>query len=374
MAIVPARNEADVVGPCVTSLLGQCDVDLQVVLVDDSSTDGTAEIARRAAAGNQAHRLTVITGRPLPPGWSGKLWAVAQGVQQARAMLNDPRVPHPFDRLRAGSRPVLAKVGESRLDDAGHPAPFENPPDFLLLTDADVRHAPESVSQLAAIAEAERADVVSFMVRLRCRSLPERLLTPAFVFFFFMLYPPRWIADPRRQVAGAAGGSILVRPEALQRAGGIEAIRGEIIDDCALARAVKHSGGRVWLGLTDSAEQLRGYRSFGEIGRMIARTAFNQLHHSTALLIASLAGLVLTYVLPIAALFSGNLTAAVLGGMAWLAMSLAYAPMVRFYRLNLLWTLTLPAAAGFYMGATILSAVDYWTGRGGQWKGRAQDI
>jgi hopene-associated glycosyltransferase HpnB len=399
VAVVPARDEAEVVGECVASLLDQRGVELRIVLVDDGSTDGTAEIARRAA-GASAGRLTMVQGRPLPSGWSGKLWAVSQGVEHAVSMLNagwcaatgsenDDRtaVGHQGSvRKNAGNKDVIftaaAHLGTAQEINARKATRCaaidcdvtgKRAPDFLLLTDADIRHAPNNVSRLVAIAGQQRADLASFMVKLSCRTIPERLLIPAFVFFFFMLYPPRWIAEPRKRTAAAAGGSILLCPAALERAGGIAAIRGEIIDDCALARAVKRSGGRVWLGLTDSAESLREYKTFSEIGRMIARTAFNQLDHSTALLLGSIAGLALIYILPVVALFSGNHAAAVLGAVAWLAMTAAYLPMVRFYGLNPAWALTLPAAAAFYMGATIFSAIQYLAGHGGRWKGRAQD-
>jgi hopene-associated glycosyltransferase HpnB len=334
-ALVPARNEAGVIGSAVASLLRQEYPDaIHIVVVDDASSDGTAQAARSAAAQvGQNAGLAVIEGAPLPPGWSGKLWAIRQGI--ARAAEFQPR--------------------------------------FLLLTDADVAHGPDTVARLAAIAEQGGYDLASFMVRLRCENAVEKLLIPAFVFFFFLLYPPRWISAPRRRTAGAAGGCMLVRPEALARAGGVEAIRGEVIDDCALARAVKGSGGRVWLGLADSSHSLRAYESFADVGRMIARTAFRQLDHSALLLVLTIAGLALVYVAPVALLFSGTLLGAALGLAAWGMMSAAYLPMVRFYRRRAWWALTLPAAAVFYMGATVYSALNYWRGRGGQWKGRAQD-
>jgi hopene-associated glycosyltransferase HpnB len=334
VAVVPARNEAGVVEKCVASLLRQSGLDVQVVLVDDASTDATAESARAAAATvGCPERLTVITSVPLAEGWTGKLWAVRQGVERALA----------------------------------------TSPDFLLFTDADVEHGPETVATLISIAERGGYDMASYMVKLHCESEAEKLLIPAFVYFFFQLYPPAWIADAKAKTAGAAGGCMLVRPAALARAGGIEAIRSEIIDDCALARAIKSSGGRVWLGLTESSRSLRSYGSFAEIGRTIARTAFNQLRHSALLLAGTVIGLVLTYLLPAALLGSGDRPAMTLGAAAWALMAVSYLPMVRFYRLNPVWALTLPLAAIFYMFATLWSAVQYWSGRGGQWKGRAQD-
>jgi hopene-associated glycosyltransferase HpnB len=332
-AIVPARNEAETIAAALASLLAQRDGRIHVFLVDDGSTDGTAQIARDTARGANAEAVTILAGRPLPQGWSGKLWAIEQGIARAR-------------ELR---------------------------PQFLLLTDADVVHAPGSVAALAAFVDEGGYDLASLLVRLHCESAAERLLIPAFVFFFFKLYPPTWIADPRRATAGAAGGCLLIRPEALERAGGIAAIRDQIIDDCALARAVKRRGGKVWLGLTDSAASIRPYGSLAAIGRMIARSAFNQLRHSALLLAGALLGLALTYVAPVALLFSGRVLPIALGAAAWALMTAGYVPMVRFYRLNPLWALALPLAALFYAGAMVKSALDFWSGRGGQWKGRAQD-
>ena len=242
-----------------------------------------------------------------------------------------------------------------------------------MLTDADIHHAPDNVATLVAIAEAGNYDLTSFMVKLHCRSFAEKLLIPAFVFFFFMLYPPAWIRDQKRKIAGAAGGCILIRPCALQKAGGILAIRDQIIDDCALARAVKGTGGRVWLGVTPNTFSTRAYNSFAEIERMIARTAFNQLHHSAALLAGAIIGLIITYLLPLALLTSGKPALSALGALCWVLMAVAYFPMVRFYGLGTLWALTLPLSALFYVFATIHSATQFWSGRGGTWKGRSQD-
>lgn len=333
--VIPARNESYVIGKSVRSLLRQSCVDaLHIFVVDDNSMDGTAEAARQAAIGiSQAERLTIISGRPLPNGWSGKLWAVQQGIEQALA-LN---------------------------------------PQFLLLTDADVEHSPDNIATLVALAEAGSYDLASFMVKLHCRSFAEKLLIPAFVFFFFMLYPPEWIRAPRRKTAGAAGGCILIRPAALERIGGIAAIRQEIIDDCALARTVKLTGGKVWLGVTSDTRSLRPYNSFSEIEHMIARTAFNQLRHSLWLLLGAAVGMTLLYLLPLGMLASREVLIGAIGGLAYLLMIAIYLPMVRFYGLNPLWAMTLPCSAAFYMAATIHSAVKFWSGRGGEWKGRAQD-
>ena len=332
--VIPARNEAESVAQAVRSLLNQSGTSaLHIFVVDDHSTDGTADAARAAASGANASRLTIISGAPLPSGWTGKLWAVQQGTDAAT-------------QLR---------------------------PQFLLLTDADVEHAPDNIATLVSIAQREGYDLVSFMVKLRCESFAERLLIPAFVFFFFMLYPPAWIRSPQRRTAGAAGGCMLIRPEALQRAGGMAAIRSEIIDDCALARRVKRSGGRVWLGVTRSTCSLRVYGSFGEIEHMIARTAFNQLQHSATMLAGAVVGMALVYLLPLLLLFSGERRLMLLGALSYLLMCISYFPMVRFYGLGIGWALTLPFAAIFYMASTVDSALKFWTGRGGQWKGRAQD-
>lgn len=334
--VIPARNEADVIGRAVRSLLRQSiGSDLHIFVVDDHSSDGTCEAALHAAqATSGGDRVTVIAGQPLPPGWSGKLWAVQQGIERAQKLQ----------------------------------------PEFLLLTDADVEHSPDNVATLVRIADTGGQDLVSFMAKLRCRTPAEKLLIPAFVFFFFMLYPPEWIREPRRRTAGAAGGCMLIRPDALTRAGGLAAIRREIIDDCALAKAVKRTGGKVWLGLSKGTRSLRPYGSFTEIERMIARTAFNQLRHSAWLLLGTLLGMLLIFALPLALVASGSALLAAVGAAAYLLMIVAYAPMVRFYALNVFWALTLPFSAIFYCAATVHSAIKYWSGSGGQWKGRAQDV
>jgi hopene-associated glycosyltransferase HpnB len=215
--------------------------------------------------------------------------------------------------------------------------------------------------------------MVSFMATLECRTFAERALIPAFVFFFLMLYPPAWISSLRRGTAAAAGGCILIRRDMLERVGGLAAIRGQVIDDCALARAVRRQGGRVWLGLSAATRSVRGYATWGELGRMISRSAFAQLHHSVWLLIGTVLGLALTYMVPPALAIAARGPAAALGAAAWLLMSVAYFPALRFYRRSPAWAPLLPAIAAFYLGATIHSAVCYWRGAGGRWKGRVQD-
>lgn len=330
VAVIPARNEADVVGRAIASLVNQeYGGPLHIVLVDDGSTDGTAAAARREAP---PEMLTVTQAAALPAGWTGKMWAVAEGVRQT-----------------------------SRFQ-----------PEWLLLTDADIVHAPGELRQLAARA-AGGFDLVSYMATLHCRSTAERALIPAFVFFFFMLYPPRWIADPRRPAAGAAGGCMLVRAAALERIGGIAAIGGELIDDCALARAVKLDGGRVWLGLSQGTASIREYSTWNQIGRMISRAAFTQLRHSPWLLAGTAAGLLLVYLVPPALTLAGREPAAAPAAAAWLLMAIAYWPALRFYRQPWWGALLLPLAAAFYLTATLHSALAYWRGSGGQWKGRIQD-
>lgn len=325
-AVIPARDEAETIAGTVTSLRTQSAASaLRIIVVDDHSSDGTAALARDAGA-------EVVSAKPLPGGWTGKLWAVSQGVDRA-------------------------------LDD---------PPDYFLLTDADIEHAPDSLAALVSRVERDHLDLASFMVRLHCATAAEKLLIPAFVFFFLKLYPPRWIADPQARTAGAAGGCILIRNSALDRIGGIAAIRGELIDDCALAAAVK-TGGPIWMGLTATTHSTRVYRNFGEIRAMIARTAFTQLQHSTLLLLGTAAGMALLYLAAPVLTFSGDRDAAALGSLTWIAMCVAYAPSLRLYKQPLWQAPLLPLTAIFYLIATIESAIRYWTGTGGMWKGRAQD-
>ncbi len=330
--VIPARNEAETIGRVIASLAAQnFGGPFHIFLVDDHSADGTAEIACKSA---RPDLLTVTAAPPLAPGWTGKLWALAEGLRQAESF---------------------------------HP-------DYVLFSDADIVHSPQGLAQLVARAEAGGYDLVSWMVKLRSETFAEKALIPAFVFFFFMLYPPAWTENMRHRTAGAAGGCILLRSAALTRIGGIAAISGELIDDCALAKAVKSTGGKIWLGVTRETRSIRGYGTFGEIGRMISRTAFWQLRHSAILLIGTIAGMFLTYMLPALLLFTGRPLVMALGALAWALMMAAYLPSLRLYGLSPLWAPALPLVALFYTGATIYSASRYWTGRGGEWKGRAQDV
>lgn len=335
VAVVPARNEAAGIGACVSSLLRQgYPGPFAIVVTDDDSSDGTAQFARAAAAAeNSSHRLTVIDGRPLPAGWTGKLWAVKQGIEAAQAS--------------------------------------PSPPEYLLLTDADIAYEPGVLAQLVARAIGERLVLASLMVRLRCESLAERSLIPAFIFFFQMLYPFSWVNKAGRTTAAAAGGCMLVRVDALRQAGGIEAIRGALIDDCALAEALKRQG-PVWLGLTRRAHSTRPYPRFEDIRRMVARSAYAQLHYSPVLLIGTVAGMALTYLAPpLLTAFAGGI-AQLLGLATWGLMGIAFQPTLRFYGLSPLWGLALPAIALCYMLFTLDSALQFARGKGGLWKGRVQ--
>jgi hopene-associated glycosyltransferase HpnB len=333
--VIPARNEAEGVGPCVGSLLRQDYGGLRgVVLVDDESSDGTAQIARDAAdACGAADRLTIVSGTPLPSGWTGKLWAMRQGIAAATA-----------------SSP---------------------PPEFLLLTDADIVYAPPVLGWLVAHASANKLVLASFMVELRCETLPERSLIPAFIFFFQMLYPFAWANRPAAATAAAAGGCMLVRTETLQQAGGIDAIRSALIDDCALASALKKKG-PIWLGLTSRVRSLRCYPDWSDIARMVSRTAYAQLEYSPLLLLATVAGMMLVYLVPpAAALFGAGATRA-LGLGAWAIMAILFQPTLRSYRLSPLWGFALPAIAAVYLVFTVQSAIASIRGKGGLWKGRFQ--
>jgi hopene-associated glycosyltransferase HpnB len=333
--VIPARDEAEGIGSCIGSLLAQDYAGAwSIVLVDDGSSDGTAAIARQTAAVRAPEdRLDVVTGRPLPAGWTGKLWALKQGIEVAQGL---------------------------------NPAP-----EYLLLSDADIVYAPDTLTRLVARAQAGGLVLTSLMVKLRCESLPERALIPAFIFFFQMLYPFAWINRPRAATAGAAGGCMLVRSETLWQAGGIGAIRNALIDDCTLAGILKAQG-PIWLGLTEQVASIRRYQQFEDIRRMVVRSAYAQLRYSPLLLVGVLAGMTLTYLAPPLFAVFGSGAARIMGLSAWLLMALAFQPTLRFYRLSPLWGIALPAIAFCYTLFTLDSAVQFWRGQGGLWKGRVQ--
>jgi hopene-associated glycosyltransferase HpnB len=327
---IPARDEADGVGQVIASLLAQdYPGPFSIILVDDQSTDGTAEVARRAAAASD--RLTILSGAALPAGWTGKLWAVKQGVDLA----------------------------------------MTHGPDYLLLTDADIVYAPDTLTRLVAQSQSEGLVLNSLMAKLRCVSFAERALIPAFIFLFQKLYPFAWVTRRDRTTAAAAGGCMLVRGKALNAAGGIAAIRGALIDDCTLAQKLK-SQGPIRLSLTKRVRSIRAYPQMQDVRHMVVRSAYEQLRYSPLILAGTVAGMALTYLVPVLlALFAHGLAQA-LGLVTWAIMALAFQPMLRFYRLSPLWGPFLPAVALAYMAFTFDSAYQYARNRGGLWKGRIQ--
>lgn len=326
--VVPARDEAESIARSLSSLLAQDYAgELAVILVDDNSSDGTAAIAASLASGE---RLSIVSGQPLPPGWSGKLWAVHQGLAHPQAQ-------------RA---------------------------DYVLLTDADIEHAPTHIAALVRHAKTNGFELVSEMVRLHCDTAAERALIPAFVFFFQMLYPFAWVAERGRSVAGAAGGTMMVRRAALERIDGVSRIRHHLIDDCALAREVKSTGGDIWLGHAELARSLRVYADWREVWNMIARTAYVQLGRSPLMLLGCIAGMALLYLAPpLLAVFAHGVPRA-LGALTWLAMAFSFQPTLRRYGRSPLWGFALPGIASFYLCATVASAFRHHAGRGGGWKNR----
>jgi hopene-associated glycosyltransferase HpnB len=331
--VIPARNEAEMLPLSLGSLLAQDYAGkLSIVIVDDGSSDGTAEVASAMSA-KATRDVTVIHGKPPPPGWTGKVWAMQQGVTHAEAA--------------------------------------KDAPDYLLLTDADIEYAPSAITRLVARATASRTVLTSLMVKLNCASLPERALIPAFVFFFQMLYPFAWVNRTGTKTGAAAGGSMLVEHRALARAGGIARISSALIDDCALANLMKRQG-PIWLGLSRNVRSLRSHPRLGDLRLMIARSAYAQLRYSPLLLAVTISGMALTFLAPpVLAIFGGYPANAVAAG-AWALMTLAYLPILSFYRLSLLWALALPLIALAYLTFTLDSACQHWRGRGGLWKGRSQ--
>jgi hopene-associated glycosyltransferase HpnB len=335
VAIIPARDEADMIGRSVGSLLRQdYPGPFSVVVVDDQSADSTVAVASTAASdAHAADRLTIVTGNGPPPGWTGKLSAMRQGLAEVEANAQAP--------------------------------------EFVLFTDADIAYAPHVLSRLVAIARAKNSVLTSLMVKLRCESAAERWLAPAFVFFFQMLYPFAWVNDPRRTTAAAAGGCMLVRREALHAAGGLEAVRNALIDDCALGALMKGQG-PIWLGLTESVDSLRAYSTFAEFRRMVSRSAFAELRYSPLRLAGAIGGMALVYVAPLLFAIFARGAAQAVGAVTWAMMVIALAPMLRLYGRPLIGGFALPAIAAFYVAFTFDSAYQYWRGRGGYWKGRFQ--
>lgn len=329
-AVVPARNEADVLDRSLGSLLQQnYPGRFRIVLVDDQSTDGTADAAR---AFGRTERLEIVEGTPRPVGWMGKTWAMSQGVAKA-------------------------------TEDAQ--------PDYFWFTDADIAHAPDNLRHLVVRAETKGLVLASLMAKLSCKTVVEHALIPAFVFFFAMLFPFARVNNPRRKLAAAAGGCMLVQRAALEAAGDIAAIRQEIIDDCALARRLKPQG-RVWLGLTNRSQSIRPYQTLSEVRQMVARSAYAQLGYSRLVLAGTILGMLTIYAAaPFVALFAWN-SAQIAGWVTWILMSLAFQPMLRFYRLSPLWGFALPLIGAVYAIFTLDSAFQFWRGRGGMWKGRTQ--
>jgi hopene-associated glycosyltransferase HpnB len=340
--VVPARDEEDVLAITLPGLLAQDYPGRAfVVLVDDGSTDDTAMIARAAEA-DATTRLTlqVVAGKPRPPGWMGKLWALQQGIEHARDLSSTPGPD----------------------------------PEWLLLTDADIQHPPDSLHRMVAAAVTTGYDEVSLMARLRVATGWERLIIPAFVYFFAQLYPFRWVGRRDRRTAAAAGGCILVRRSALEAAGGIASVRGAVIDDVALAGRLKRSGAAIWLGLADDVCSVRPYPRLANLWHMVARSAYTQLRRSPWILAATLIGLVAVYVGPPTAVIAGAVTGdgwlAATGAIAFATIIATYLPTVRYYGLGWPWALTLPVAASVYAAMTADSARRHWQGRGVEWKGR----
>ena len=332
VAIVPARNEAAELPRTLPGLLRQGEGTLHVILVDDHSTDGTTEVAHSLAAGMSAsERLRVVTPPALPPGWTGKVWAQQHGFEAAKALQ----------------------------------------PEWVWLTDADIRHEPEVLERLLATAAQERRDFVSVMARLRCETAWERLLIPAFTYFFAGIYPFARVADDRAITAAAAGGCGRIRTEMLDRIGGLGAVRDAVIDDVSLARACKAVGARLWLGYDAGVNSTRGYDALGGVWDMVARTAYTQLGRSRLAVVGCVVGLALIFLVPPGALLWGRGLVRLCGLVAYLAMVRTYAPMVAYLGVARPWALLLPVAAALYAGMTVSSAWRHHHGAGAGWKGRA---
>lgn len=335
-AIVPARDEAEIICASLTSLLKQdYPGELAVVVVDDNSSDRTAEIARQTAVQFE-RECEVIAGKPLADGWKGKVWAMHQGIEYWRWQ--------------------------------------ETQVDYFLFTDADIKHDSNNLMRLVTKAERENLDLVSLMVSLRCQSFWEKLLIPAFVFFFQKLYPFAWVNSPQKAIAAAAGGCILISREAVSAVGGISAIKNALIDDCTLAHLVKSRGQNIWLGLSNTTVSIRGYDNLKAIWDTVARTAYTQLNYSPLLLVATVIGMILIYLTPpfclTVGILTGNWTVIGISAVTYLLAILAYLPTIKLYNLSPAWASCLPAIAFLYTLMTVDSAIEYYRGKGGAWKGR----
>lgn len=351
VAVVPARDEAETIQKVVRSILGQdYPGRLSLIVVDDNSNDDTAQLAFMGAQQiSKADGITVLKGQPLPDGWAGKVWAMHQGWEEAG----------------------------------------KTAPDCVWFTDADIWHEPHALRRLAARAVHEDRALTSAMVELRCEGFWEKALVPAFVYFFKLLYPFRWVNDPQKKTAGAAGGSMLARSDILAKINGPSAIKGQLIDDCALARAIQNAGGKLRLDLTRDSRSLRGYPTVADAWNTIARTAYTQLGYSPWKLAGSVIGLGILFLLPIVAIawilitaityqlwevsfpLFGDFTANVFLWFSWLLMTFMFQRIIRFYSLGTDWAFALPFITCFYLGATVDSARRYYAGTGGRWKGRS---
>ncbi|MEL6468796.1 MAG: glycosyltransferase [Cyanobacteria bacterium J06623_4] len=333
--VIPARNEAELIGKAVRSHLNQTyPGDLSIVLIDDQSTDQTSVIAAQVAQDlGKSEALTILPGSPLPPGWTGKLWAMEQGYRFLQ----------------------------------------QHSPDYILFTDADIEHTPQNTQQLITKAETEGLDLVSLMVQLRCQSFWEKQLIPAFVFFFQMLYPFPWVNNPNRKTAAAAGGCTFIRFSALNNIQGLQPIRHALIDDCALGTAIK-ANGSIWLGLSTTTRSLRKYPTLQNIWAMVTRSAYTQLNYSPWLLVGTVFGMALVYLLPpisvLLGLYLGAWPVTTMGLTGWLLMAISYRPTLQLYSGTFLQALGLPAVALLYTAMTLDSARQHWAGKGGTWKGR----
>ena len=334
LAVIPARDEQETIHKTVTSLLNQnYPGDLNVIVVDDNSHDKTVE---RAGSGPRLH---IVSGKPLIQNWTGKLWALNQGIDEG-----------------------VKKFGYA---------------DYLLLTDADILHSSENIKNLVYKAEAENLDLVSLMVKLNIIVFWEKMLIPAFVFFFQKLYPFIWVNDPNKNTAAAAGGCMLINRKSFSEAGGVKAVHHQLIDDCAIAKLLKRQGFKIWLGLSNDTVSLRRYHQLIEIWNMVARTAFVQLNYSLLLVQLSVVAMIIIYLAPVLlvflAIYYSNTIALMLSGVAWILMMISYVPMLKYYQMNLLWSLFLPIQALLYMSMTVSSAWRHIHGQGGGWKGRTYD-